>query len=152
NGSSTNANGVGLPSTSATLPSVSSWAAPTYSTNDPALGLTAKNPGLTPTNSFILKGFPTDLAKSATDASDYPFGLWFANPTTLYVADEGAGDNTFDAATNTFTAAAASTTAGLQKWSFNSATGSWQLDYVLQSGLNLGAPYRVTPDSKGRHY
>jgi hypothetical protein len=152
NGSSTASNGVGLPSTSETPPSVSTWTAPTYSTSDPGLGLTAKNPGLTPTNANILKGFPTALAKGATDASDYPFGLWFANPTTLYMADEGAGDNTYDGTTNSYTAAAASTTAGLQKWSFNSSTGEWQVDYVLQNGLNLGTPYRVAPDRKGYQY
>jgi hypothetical protein len=152
NGTSTNANGVGLPSTSETLPSVSTWTPPTYTTNDPALGLTTANPGLAPTNAYILKGFPTAIAKDATDASDYPFGLWFANPTTLYVADEGAGDNTYDATTNTYTAAAASTTAGLQKWSFNSSTGSWQLDYVLQNGLDLGTPYGVAPDRNGDQY
>ncbi len=152
NGSSTAANGVGLPSTSESLPSVSTWIAPTYSTSNSALGLTTKNPGLTPTNAYILKGFPTDTAKNATDASDYPFGLWFANPTTLYVADEGAGDNTYDAATNTYSAAATSTTAGLQKWTFNSSTGAWQLDYVLQSGLNLGTPYQVAPDHRGDRY
>jgi hypothetical protein len=152
NGSATVANGVGLPSNSETLPSASSWTAPTYSTSDAALGLTAKNPGLTPTNTYVLKGFPTALAKNATDASDYPFGLWFANPTTLYVADEGAGDNTFDATTNTYSAAAGSTTAGLQKWSFNSTTGAWQLDYVLQTGLDLGAPYHVAPDRRGDEY
>jgi hypothetical protein len=152
NGSSTNANGVGLPSTSAALPSALTWTPPTYSTSDPALGLTAKNPGLEPTNSYILKGFPTAIAKNATDSSDYPFGLWFANPTTLYVADEGAGDNTFDPTTNTYSAAAASTTAGLQKWSFNSTTGQWQMDYVLQTGLDLGSPYRVLPGSAGQQY
>jgi hypothetical protein len=152
NGSAIAANGVGLPSASETLPSVSTWTPPTYGTSNPALGLTAKNPGLTPTNANILKGFPTALAKGATDASDYPFGLWFANPTTLYVADEGAGDNTYDPTTNTFTAAAASASAGLQKWSFNSSTGAWQLDYVLQSGLDLGTPYRVAPDSHGHQY
>jgi hypothetical protein len=152
NGSATAANGVGLPSTSETLPSVSSWTPPTYSTSDPALGLTTGNPGLTPSNAYILKGFPTSIAKDATDASDYPFGLWFANPTTLYVADEGAGDNTYDATTNTYTAAAASTTAGLQKWSFNASAGEWQLDYVLQNGLDLGTPYRVAPDRNGDQY
>ena len=89
----------------------------------------------------VLKGFPTALAKNATDASDYPFGLWFANPTTLYVADEGAGDNAF--ANGSYTAAAASTTAGLQKWVYNAAAGQWQLAYTLQNGLNLGAPYTV---------
>jgi hypothetical protein len=152
NGTATVADGVGLPSDSETLPSASTWTPPTYSTNDAALGLTAKNPGLTPTNAYILKGFPTASAKNATDASDYPFGLWFANPTTLYVADEGAGDNTYDSTTNTYTAAAASTTAGLQKWSFNSSTDSWQLDYVLQTGLDLGTPYHVTPDRQGNQY
>jgi hypothetical protein len=152
NGSATAANGVGLPSTSGTLPSASSWTPPTYTTSDPALGLTAKNPGLAPTNAYILKGFPTALAKNATDASDYPFGLWFANPTTVYVADEGAGDNTYDATTNTYSAAAASTTAGLQKWSFNASAGEWQLDYVLQTGLNLGTPYRVAPGRHGDQY
>jgi hypothetical protein len=152
NGSANAVNGVGLPSTSETLPSTSSWTAPTYSTSDPKLGLSAKNPGLTPTNADILKGFPTIIAKNATDASDYPFGLWFANPTTLYLADEGAGDNTYNATTNMYSAAAASTTAGLQKWSFDSSTGQWQLDYVLQNGIDLGTPYKVIPDSTGNKY
>jgi predicted lipoprotein with Yx(FWY)xxD motif len=148
NGTSSNDDGVGLPSSGATLPSASTWTPPSYTTSDPALGLTAKNPGLAPTNSYILKGFPTAPAKNATDASDYPFGLWFANPTTLYVADEGAGDNTYNAATNTYSAAAASTTAGLQKWSFDSSAGQWQLDYTLQGGLDLGAPYHVASQGK----
>ena len=143
---------MGLPSTSAALPSSSSWTAPTYITSDSTLGLTTKNPGLTPTNADILKGFPTDLAKDATDASDYRFGLWFANPNVLYVADEGSGDNTYDATTGVYTAAAASDTAGLQKWSFDASTGAWQLDYVLQSGLDLGTPYHVRPDRKGDQY
>jgi hypothetical protein len=152
NGSATAVNGVGLPSKTQTLPSTSDWTAPDYSTDTPALGLTTSNPGLTPTNAYILKGFPTALATNATDASDYPFGLWFANPTTLYVADEGAGDNTYDPTTNTYTAAAASTTAGLQKWSFNSSADAWQLDYVLQSGLDLGTPYQVAPNRQGDQY
>ncbi len=152
NGTATTSGGVGLPSNDETLPSASSWTAPTYSTSDSALGLTAKNPGLVPTNAYILKGFPTAPAKTATDANDYPFGLWFANKDTLYVADEGAGDNTYDATTNTYTAAAASTTAGLQKWSFNSSAGEWQLDYVLQGGLNLGTPYSVKPNHQGDQY
>jgi hypothetical protein len=137
--------GVGLPEPGASLPTTSAF---TVSTNDPALGLTAKNPGLVPENMCVLSGFPTALAKGATDASDYPFALWFANPTTLYVADEGAGDNTnsgFSSTSNgTYTAAAASTTAGLQKWVFDSTTRTWNLAYTLQSGLNLGVPYTST--------
>ena len=152
NGTSISSGGVGLPSSTESLPSVSTWKAPTYSKNDPALGLTAKDPGLQPTNSDILKGFPTALAANSTDSSDYPFGLWFANPTTLYVADEGAGDNTYDGTTNSYTAAAASTTAGLQKWSFNASSGQWQMDYVLQGGLHLGAPYQVFPNNAGQTY
>ena len=132
--------GTGLPAPSAALPTSSTLS---FSTSNAGLGLTSANPGLAPTNMCVLKGFPTGLAKSATDASDYPFGLWFANPTTLYVADEGAGDATFSSGTNSYTAAAASTTAGLQKWVFNAATNQWNLAYTLQSGLDLGQPYTV---------
>lgn len=133
-------NGTGLPAADATLPTTST---PAYSTANAPLGLTASNPGLAPTNMCVLNGFPTASAKGATDASDYPFGLWFANPTTLYVADEGAGDNAYSSSTNTYTAAAASTTAGLQKWVLDMATGRWNLTYTLQSGLNLGQPSTV---------
>ena len=38
------------------------------------------------------EGLPDDAGANATDASDFPFGLWFANPDTVYVADEGSGD------------------------------------------------------------
>ena len=64
----------------------------------------------------VLQGFPTTLAKNATM---FPFGIWFANADTLYVADEGDGTNTYSAATGTYTDAAGQTTAGLQKWVFN---------------------------------
>ena len=43
--------------------------------------------GVVPYNMCILKGFPTSLAK--TDTSSFPFGVFFANADTLYVADEG---------------------------------------------------------------
>ncbi len=144
--------GVGIPSASATLPTALSFSSPTFSTASTPLGLTTSNPGLTPTNMCILKGFPTTLAKSATDSSLYPFGMWFANPTTLYVADEGAGDATYNATSVTYTAAAASTTAGLQKWTFNTTTGQWGLDYTLQGGLNLGVPYSVANDASNDVY
>src|ERR1051325_8711736 len=61
-----------------------------------------------------------------------PFGIWFANNSTLYVADEGDG---------VAADAAVSKVAGLQKWSL--VNGTWQLDYVMQNGLNLGQPYSV---------
>jgi len=69
----------------------------------------------------VVPGFPTDSAK-ATGGNFTPFALFFANPTTLYVSDEGSGNAT-DAAAH----------AGLEKWSL--VGGTWQLDYVLTNGL-----------------
>jgi hypothetical protein len=120
-------NGVGLPAANAKLPT-----APL--TFDPAALQTT---GL-PSNMCILAGFPTALAKSAVVA--FPFAVWFANPTTLYVADEGDG---FASDSTLYTHAAAQTTAGLQKWVFNSTTNTWNLAYTLTSGLQLGVPYTV---------
>ena len=107
-------------------------------TYDPS---TLSSTGL-PSNMCILRGFPTDLAKTSTDDT-FPFGIWFANPHTLYVADEGDGDTTYSAATNLYTTAAASTHAGLQKWVFDTTSQTWKLAYTLQTGLNLGTPYAV---------
>jgi hypothetical protein len=81
----------------------------------------------------VAPGFPTAPAKTAGIANIYPFGLWFANATTLYVADEGDG---------VIADAAKSTYAGLQKWTFNGK--QWSMQYVLQSGLNLGQQYSVS--------
>jgi hypothetical protein len=86
----------------------------------------------------ILKGFPTVLATTTTW---FPFGIWFANANTVYVADEGNGDNTYDTTTGTYINTANQTTAGLQKWIFNGT--QWNLAYTLYSGLNLGTPYTV---------
>jgi hypothetical protein len=122
-------NGVGLPPANATLPN----APMAY---DPTL---VQTKGLDPNNMCVLKGFPTAL-KSKTS---FPFGIWFADANTLYVADEGNGDNTYSSSTNLYTKAAAQTTAGLQKWIFDSGSGEWELAYVLQSGLALGVPYTV---------
>jgi hypothetical protein len=120
--------GVGVPAANAPLPT-------SAIDFDPSL---LQTEGVTPYNMCILQGFPTTLAKSTTW---YPFGLWFANPDTLYVADEGNGTNTYSTATNSYSAAAAQTTAGLQKWVFNGT--SWNLAYTLSTGLNLGTPYSV---------
>jgi len=75
----------------------------------------------------ILPGLPTVLAKNSSAAN--PFGIWFANATTLYVADEGNGNP------------GASPNAGLQKWVL--ASGAWQKVYTLQDGLALGQTYSV---------
>ena len=63
------------------------------------------------------------------------------NADTVYVADEGNGTTTF--ANGEYTAAAAQTTAGLQKWVFDTSAGEWKPLHTLQSGLNLGRPYSV---------
>jgi hypothetical protein len=76
----------------------------------------------------VLPGFPTDSAK-LTGGNFTPFGLFFANSTTLYVADEGTGNSTDK-----------SLHAGLEKWSL--VGGTWQLDYTLQSNL-IGQIYKV---------
>jgi len=144
--------GVGVPASGATLPVAGSFTSPAFSTSNGSLGLTSSNPGLAPTNMCVLKGFPTVLAKSApkkgtAGAFDYPFGIWFANPTTMYVADEGSGDATYSSTAGSgglgqYTIAAGQTNAGLQKWTFNGT--QWNLDYTLQNGLGLGQPYGVT--------
>ena len=108
----------------------------------PTTRRTSPHEGVFPYNMCILAGFPTVLAAAASGVS-YPFGIWFANPDTIYLADEGSGDSTYDATSNTYTVAAADTTAGLQKWVFNSTTKAWKLAYTLQSGLQLGVPYTV---------
>jgi len=119
--------GVGVPASGATLP-----AAPlSYTLPLPSTGL--------PNNMCVLDGFPTLSNKTGTPVN-FPFGLWFADANTLYVADEGDG---YTGGTDLYTHAAAQTSAGLEKWVFNSTTGQWNLAYVLTNGLNLGTPYTV---------
>ena len=89
-----------------------------------ANGALAQNAGTAPIS--ILSGFPS------TGTNSHPFGLFFANASTLYIADEGDG-----------TVGKESTSGGgLQKWSLTN--GSWTLDYTLSSGLNLGQGYTVS--------
>lgn len=75
----------------------------------------------------VAPGFSTSSAKTAPDFT--PFGMFFANATTMYVADEGTGDTT-DQTQN----------AGLQKWSL--VNGVWKLDYTLKANL-IGQTYTV---------
>ncbi|HXC24733.1 MAG TPA: hypothetical protein VNU46_02380 [Gemmatimonadaceae bacterium] len=120
-------NGVGLPQSGVKLPD----APLPY---DSAL---LQTKGLQPNNMCILKGFPSALnsaLKAKTTA--YPFGIWFANATTLYLADEGDGNY----------ADAGLTNAGLQKWVFNASTSQWELAYTLQAGLGLGVTYSFPGD------
>ncbi|MGA9969359.1 MAG: hypothetical protein WBQ07_03410 [Candidatus Acidiferrales bacterium] len=103
--------------------------------------------GVFPYNMCILQGFNTVLAKTTTNV--FPFGIWFANATTVYVADEGSGDNTYSPATSAYTNAAAQTTAGLQKWVLES--GVWTHVYTLQAGLELGVTYTVAGYPSGNN-
>jgi len=124
-------NGVGLPEPGAKLPTQPL-------AYNPA---TVATSGL-PTNMCILKGFNTTLAKTSTNS--FPFGIWFANPHTLYVADEGNGDSTYSTSTGQYTnALPANNSGGLQKWVYDTSAGEWKLAYTLTSGLNLGQPYAV---------
>jgi len=88
-----------------------------------------------------LPGFPNTTASTSTS---FPFGIFFANATTLYVCDEGDGvlvpgqvingqPNVADAQTLA--------TAGVQKWVLQN--GTWVQLYVLQNGLDIGVPYNV---------
>ena len=124
--------GTGLPSPSAKLPT------------DPLtfVASTVTTDGL-PSNMCILSGFPT-LSNKAKGANpvNCPFGVWFANPTTLYVADEGDG-STSGVGTAFYTHAAQQTNAGLEKWVLDTNSNTWKLAYVLTNGLQLGTPYTV---------
>jgi hypothetical protein len=124
-------NGVGVPNSSASLPT-------TPIVYDATV---LQTKGVVPYNMCVLNGFPTALSSKTS----FPFGVWYANATTLYVADEGNGTNTYDPVSMTYKIAASQTTAGLQKWVYSTLpTPAWKLAYVLKNGLNLGAPYTVS--------
>jgi hypothetical protein len=133
--------GVGLPAAGAQLPT----SPPAFTVKN--FGTASKpNNGLVPENMCVLKGFPTNLVPGTLtypSTQKFPFGMWFANSHTLYVADEGSGDNTYSTTTGQYTNATASNEpdAGLEKWVLNN--GTWSLAYTLQNGLDLGQPYTV---------
>ena len=81
-----------------------------------------------------LLGGPATLPDN-TDSPYTPFGFWFANATTLYVADEGYSN--LDANGKLIP----DPLAGLQKWSL--VGGVWTLDYTLQADLDLDQPKNV---------
>ena len=70
----------------------------------------------------ILPGFSTAAAAGDPSLVQHPFGLFFGNATTLFVADEG------DA-----TLGSANGYAGLEEWTFNGTT--WSLKQTFTSGL-----------------
>ena len=80
----------------------------------------------------VLPGMNTSLA-SATN-TPHPFGIWFANDHTLYVADEGSGKATdfTDKSTKA---------GGLQKYVLQN--GTWNLAYTLGGDI-VGQSYTAT--------
>ena len=127
--------GIGLPLGGVSLPAVP----PVFSNASDAASLQAN--GLLPPNMCILAGFPTTLAKNLVTPSsdDFPFGIWFANDHTVYIADVGQG-------------VAGDTSAGLQKWVLNDETSMWEKKYVLQNGLNRFQAYAVPNGPNGEVY
>lgn len=86
----------------------------------------------------ILPGFPNTEASTGTN---FPFGMFFANATTLYVCDEGDGTLVSPPVNGNVADAQSQATAGLQKWVLQN--GTWTMIYVLQNGLNIGVPCSV---------
>jgi hypothetical protein len=84
-----------------------------------------------------LAGFPT------SGTATHPFGLWFANSTTLFVADEGDGQAPGTSGKDT-------TNAGLDEYRF--VGGQWTETAVFQRGLldqaaySDGLPWMVRTD------
>ncbi len=111
----------------------------------------APSGGLVNEPETILPGFPNTSASTNSPGGAYPFGIWFANPTTLYVCDEGdlvyTASQTINGQVNVADSGTLAT-AGLQKWVLTTPSGgspTWVREYVIQNGLNLGVPYSV-PD------
>jgi hypothetical protein len=147
-----------------------------YQVGDSGILPTGSTADLIATPIKVLPGFTTYLASGLDQATGkfatslgFPFGIWFANDNTLYVADEGDGCTanspltcndiltvsttapivtTAHASASIYTQAKNQTGAGLQKWVFDSTTSTWNLAYTIQAGLNLGVPYSV-PDNPG---
>jgi hypothetical protein len=82
----------------------------------------------------VLPGL-NDTLNSANPDGPHPFGIWLANSTTMYVADEGSGLAT------DFGSAPTTQAGGLDKFSL--ANGVWTLDYELKGTL-IGSSYTVT--------
>jgi PEP-CTERM motif-containing protein len=84
-----------------------------------------------------LAGFPT------SGTATHPFGLWFANATTLFVADEGDGQARG-------TAGKDMSNAGLDEYTF--VGGRWNETAVFQKGLldqagySEGLPWTINTD------
>jgi hypothetical protein len=96
----------------------------------------------------ILPGFNTLSEKVAEapatlTATPHPFGMWFGDASTLFVADEGDG-------VRLGVAGKVTTFAGLQEWKLTA--GVWKLVATFQAGLvdqatyTAGLPWKVKTD------
>ncbi len=110
-------------------------------------GLPSCTSGGTNTNNTIteLVGAPVTNDTTGAIGPYLPFGFWFANPTTLYIADEGnpgsytgGSSPSFSNSTNGTYVPSNDSFAGLEKWSL--VSGVWTLDYTIQAGLNFNQP------------
>ncbi len=104
------------------------------------------------TTNTITQMIGTQATNPQTGASSplVPFGFFFANPTTLYVADEGnatvpvldsSGNPVLDSNGQPEVNFVSDPLAGLQKWVLINKV--WQLEYVLQNGLGLNVPETI---------
>jgi hypothetical protein len=82
--------------------------------------------GMTTAGAQVISGNGNGLNSNGQTINLSPENYFFANATTLYVADSGSPKNGSSLGDG-----------GLQKWSF--ANGAWALDYTLAGGLNLVA-------------
>jgi hypothetical protein len=80
-------------------------------------------------------GSPATDPVSKAASIHTPYGFWFANATTMYVADEG------NVSTDSKGNLVPDPLAGLEKWILSG--GSWKLAYTLQTGLDLYQPESV---------
>jgi hypothetical protein len=97
------------------------------------VGAPTQLPGTgTSTGKFTITAATTNGINSAGQQINLsPEDYYFANSTTLYIADSGDGKQ--DSANS------ALGDGGLQKWTLNTVTGMWSLDYTISAGLGLVA-------------
>jgi hypothetical protein len=117
-----------------------------YQVGTPGVLPTGDAATLAATPITILPGLPHTLASGVSSIGAatpvaYPFGIWFANSSTLYVCDEGDGTLVSPAVNGNVATPDAQANAGVQKWIL--VNGSWQLAYVMNNGLHIGIPYSV---------
>ena len=97
----------------------------------------------------VLNGINTSITLTAAEENSVnasavgttvdldPENFFFANGTTLYIADGGQPKD------------GTSGDGGLQKWTLNTTTGVWHLDYTLSAGLDLVDNANVSNDTDG---